>query len=147
MFLIYENGIRGGISQAIHKYAKSNNKYMKSYNKNVISSYLPYQDANNLYGWAMSKKLPVANFKWGNTNLYTEEIINNYNENSKYGAILEVDIEYPKKLHKLYLDLPFLTERKVINKTSQLITSFENKDKHCCIKTSLKSWIKILKSA
>ena len=147
MFLIYENGIRGGISQAIHKYAKSNNKYMKSYNKNVISSYLPYQDANNLYGWAMSKKLAVANFKWGNTNLYTEQIINNYNENSKYGAILEVDIEYPKKLPKLHLDLPFLAERKVINKTSELITSFENKDKHCCIKTSLKSWIKILKSA
>ena len=68
MLLMFEKGIRGGISQAIHKYAKSNNKYMKSYNKNVISSYLQYQDANNLYGWAMSKKLPIGNFKWDNTN-------------------------------------------------------------------------------
>ena len=75
MFLMYEEGIRGGISQAIHKYAKSNNKYMKSYNKNVILSYLQYQDANNLYGWAMSKKLPFGNFKWDNANSYTEEMI------------------------------------------------------------------------
>ena len=75
MLLMFEKGIRGGISQAIHKYAKSNNKYMKSYNKNVISSYLQYQDANNLYGWAMSKKLPFGNFKWDNANSYTEEMI------------------------------------------------------------------------
>ena len=75
MFLMYEEGIRGGISQAIHKYAKSNNKYMKSCNKNLISSYLQYQDANNLYGWAMSKKLPFGNFKWDNANSYTEEMI------------------------------------------------------------------------
>ena len=68
MLLMFEKGIRGGISQAIHKYAKSNNKYMKSYNKNVRLSYLQYQDANNLYGWAMSKKLPIGNFKWDNTN-------------------------------------------------------------------------------
>ena len=127
MLLMCEKGIRGGISHAIHKYAKSNNKYMKSYNKNVISSYLQYQDANNLYGWAMCKKLPIGNFKWDNTNSYTEEMIKNYDENNKYGALLEVYIEYPKELHIRHRDLPFLTERKVINKTSKLITSFENK--------------------
>ena len=53
MLLMVEKGIRGGICQAIHRHAKANNKYMKNYNKDIISSYLMYLDANNLYGWAM----------------------------------------------------------------------------------------------
>ena len=58
-----EKGIRGGICHAIHRYAKANNKYMKNYDKNIESSYLEYLDANNLYGWGMSQKLPVNGFK------------------------------------------------------------------------------------
>ena len=58
-----EKGTRGGIHQAIHRYAKANNKYMKNYDKHIIS-YLMYLDANNLCGWAMSQKLPVNGFKW-----------------------------------------------------------------------------------
>ena len=64
MLLMVEEGIRDGICQAIHKYAKANNKYMKNYVKRIISSYLMYLDANNLYGWAMSQKLSVNGFKW-----------------------------------------------------------------------------------
>ena len=63
MLLMAEKGIRGGICHAIHRYAKANNKYMKNYDKNIISSFLMYLDANNLYGWAMSQKLPVNGFK------------------------------------------------------------------------------------
>ena len=64
MLLMVEKWIRGGICHAIHKYAKANNKYMKNYDKNSISSYLMYLDANNLYGRGMPQKLPVSCFKW-----------------------------------------------------------------------------------
>ena len=63
MLLIVEKGIRGGICQAIHRHAKLNNKYIKNYDKDITSSYLAYLDANNLYGWKMSQKLPVNGFK------------------------------------------------------------------------------------
>ena len=66
MFLMFEEGIRGGISQARHKYARACNKYMKNYDKNTPLSYLMYLDANNLYGWVMCKKLPVGEFEWAN---------------------------------------------------------------------------------
>ena len=62
--LMVEKGIRGGIRHAIHRYAKANNKYLKNYDKNKGSLYIQYLDANNLYGWAMSQKLPVDGFKW-----------------------------------------------------------------------------------
>ena len=64
MLLMVEDGLRGGICHSIHRYAKANNKYMKNCNKDEESSYIQYLDANNLYGWAMSKKLPVNGFKW-----------------------------------------------------------------------------------
>ena len=56
--------IWGGICKATHRYAKANNKYMKIYDKNNESSYIEYLDANNLYGWAMSQKLPMNSFRW-----------------------------------------------------------------------------------
>ena len=62
MLLMIEKGIRGGMSQSTQKYAKANNKYMKNYDKSNESSYLKYLNANNLYGWAMSQKLPVNEF-------------------------------------------------------------------------------------
>ena len=63
MLMMVEKGIRGGVCHAIHRYAKANNKYMKNYDKNIELSYLMYLDANNLYGWAMFKKLTVNDFK------------------------------------------------------------------------------------
>ena len=78
MLLMVEEGIRGGICHSIHRYAKANNnKYMKNYNNNEESYYIQYLDANNLYGWAMSKKLPVYGFKWTDNNIINEKFIKN----------------------------------------------------------------------
>ena len=64
MLLMVEDGIRGGICQAIHRYVKANNKYMNNYDQNIESSYLMYLDASNLYAWAMILKLSINGFKW-----------------------------------------------------------------------------------
>ena len=121
-----EEGIRSGICHSIHRYARANNKYMKNYDKNEDSSYIQYLDTNNLYGWAMSEKLPVNGFKWVNNEI-KEELIKNYNENSDKGYILEVDIKYPRKLHDLQSDLPFLPKRMKIDKCKKLVCNLRNK--------------------
>ena len=132
MLLMVEKGIRGGICQATHRYAKANNKYMNNYDKSIESSYLMYLDANNLYGWAMSQKLPVNGFMWYNDHLsdFNEEFIKNYNENSDEGYFLQVDIEYPKQLWSSHKDLPFLPERKKLEKVEKLVCSIEDKEKY-----------------
>ena len=147
MLLMVEKGIRGEICHAIYRYAKANNKYMKNYNKYKEESFIQYLDANNLYGWAMSQKLPVSGFKWKkNMSKFTKELIKNYNEDSDKGYILEVDVKYPKKLHDLHSDLPFLPEGMKINKcTKHVICMIKKTSSQKIIKTSLKSWVNIKK--
>ena len=151
MLLMVEEAIKGGICHSIHRHATSNNKYMKNYDENKESSYIQYLDANNLYGCAMSQKLPVNGFKWiEDTSETNEEFIKNYDENNDKGYILEVDVKYPKKLHDLHSDLPFLSKRKKIDKRKKLVCNLRNKKIRCTykiIKTSIKSWIKIKKSS
>ena len=121
MLLMVEEGIRGGMCHAIHRYAKANNKYMKNYDEKEESSYIQYLDANNLYGWAMSQELPVIGFKWKKNMLkFTEEFIKNYDEDSDKAYILELDVRYLKKIHNLHSDLPFSPERLKINKSLSL---------------------------
>ena len=110
--LMIEKGIRGGISIISNRYGKANNKYMKDYNKKEASKYLMYVDANNLYGAAMSEKLPVHSFKWM-TNQEIENIFNNRIVQvwEKTPCILEVDLEYPEELHDLHNDYPLCPER------------------------------------
>ena len=139
MLLIVEEGIRGGICHSIHRHAKANNKYMENYDKNEEPSYIQYLDANNLYGWAMSQKLPVNNFKWvEDTSKRNEEFIKNYNENNKKGYILEVDVKYHKKLHDSHSDLPFLPKRMKIDKCKKLVCNLQNKKKYIVHIKSLK---------
>ena len=140
MLLMVEEGIRGGICHSIHRYAKADNKYMKNYNNNEESAYIQYLDANNLYGWAMSKKLSVNGFKWidNNETVINEDFLKNYDENSDIGYIFEVDVKYPKRLHDLHSDLPFLSERIEINKCKKLVCNLYDKKKYGVHINSLK---------
>ena len=139
MLLMVEEGMQGGICHSIQRYAKANNKYMKNYDKSKESSYIQYLDANNLYGWAMSQKLPVNDFKWlEDTSEINEEFIKNYDENNDKGYNLEVDVKYPKKLHNIHSDLPFLPKRMKIDKCKKLVCSLLNKNKYIIIIKSLK---------
>ena len=129
MLLMVEKGIRGGMCQAIHRYAKANNKYMNNYDKNIESSYLMYLDANNLYEWLMSQKLLVNGFKWvEELSEFNEDFVKNYDENSDRGYFLDVDVEYSKKLLSLYIDLPFLPERNKIKKCEKLVSNIHIKE-------------------
>ena len=146
MLLMVEKGTRGGSCQAIHRYVKANNKFLKNYNEDIISSYFMYFDANNLYGRSVSQNLPVNGFKWvKNLSKFNEIFIRNYNENSDKGHFLEVDVDYSKELFDLHKDLQFLPERKKVNKVEELICNIEHKEKICYVykslKTSPKSWI------
>ena len=112
MLLIAEKGIIVGICHSIYRYAKANNKYTKDYHKNKESSYIQYWEVNNLYGWAMSQKLPVNKFEWiEDTSQFNEDFMKNYNEESDKGHFLEVDVQYIEILHELHNGLPFLPER------------------------------------
>ena len=73
---------------------------MKDYDKNKESSCLQYLDVNNLYGWAMSQKLPVNNFELiEDTSQLNEDFMKSYTEENDEGYFLEVDVQYPKQLH------------------------------------------------
>ena len=156
-----EKGMRGGISTITHRYAQANNKYMKNYDPEKKSSYILYLDANNLYGWAMSQKLPTGDFRW----IPSPEYINldSYDENSAKGLILEVDLEYPPELHQLHNDYPLAPEKIVvreemlsdysreilgregmtIGKVQKLIPNLKDKEKYVLHYRNLQLYLKL----
>ena len=149
MLLMFEKGIRGGISMISNRYGEANNKYMGNrYNKNKLSKYLMYLDANNLYGCAMSEKLPIHSFKWLSIGemekLFNNRVVQIW---EKTPCILEVDLEYPKNLHDLHNDYPFCPERvECKNGVEKLIPNLRDKTKYVihyknliqCLKAGMK---------
>ena len=131
MSLMFEKGIRGGISIISNRYGEANNKYMrKGFNKNKPSKYLMYLDANNLYGCAMSMKLPTHGFKWL-TGGEMEKIYENRHNLNKIPCILEVGLKYPENLHDLHNDYPFCPEKvKCKNGVEKLIPNLRDKKKY-----------------
>ncbi|KAL9960469.1 hypothetical protein ACROYT_G033932 [Oculina patagonica] len=115
MHLFVERGIRGGISMVSKRYAKANNPCVEGYDPSKPKKHIMYLDANNLYGWAMSKPLPKSGFRWKRV-MPTEKEIMRKKEFEKTGWILEVDLEYPAELHKEHNSYPLAPEKKKINK-------------------------------
>ena len=107
MLMMVEKGIRGGVSMISTRYGKANNPYMNNYDPDQPTKYISYLDANNLYGWAMSKHLPTHGFKW----MKREEL----KDWKTQPCILEVSLTYPEKLHDLHNDYPLAPERVTVN--------------------------------
>ena len=98
MLMMFEKGIRGGITHISKRYAEANNKYMSDFNPNKPTTFIQYLDANNLYGCAMSQRLPTHGFK-GLKDLTvesTKELLSQRLSNA--GCIVEVDLKYLRKL-------------------------------------------------
>ena len=104
MLLMFDRGIRGGITQSIHRYVEANNKYMDKFDPEKPSSYIQYLDANNLYGWAMFQPLPTGGFKWFGIGI---DQVHKLSKREDYGYILEVDVKYPTEIHDSHDELPF----------------------------------------
>ena len=126
MLLMIEKGIRGGISNAFKRYAKANNKFMKNFDPELKSSFIVYLDANNLYGWAMSKPLPVGEFDW-----MSEKELGDWErfvDEEGVGCILEVDLEYPRELHDFHNDFPLAPEKLALGKVEKLTQNLRDKE-------------------
>ena len=127
MLLMFEKGIRGGISMISNRHGKANNSYMDDeYDDKLPPKYITYLDANNLYGWAMCKPLPTRDFKW----MDDDELTSWKNYGSSNACILEVDLEYPKELHDLHNDYPLAPERLVLGKVEKLVPNLNDKIKY-----------------
>ena len=114
MYLMVENGIRGGISMISQKFAKANNPYLEDHDPEQPNSYIMYLDANNLYGWAMSQCLPTSQFAWVPQEELEQLDVMTIDKEADQGYILEVDLEYPAALHDLHSDYPVAPERRTI---------------------------------
>ncbi|XP_050437828.1 uncharacterized protein LOC126844028 isoform X2 [Adelges cooleyi] len=135
MLLMFENGIRGGLTQASKRYSKANHAKTPQYNPAEPNSWIIYLDATNLYGWAMSQALPLGNFKWyeGDHSVHTvKHLLKKCDKKSKTGLMLEVDIEYPRSLHDKHSDLPFMCERLTPagSRIKKLVATLQNKQRY-----------------
>ena len=149
MLMMFEQGIRGGITHISKRYAEANNKYMKNYNPKKESSYIQYLDANNLYGWAMSQQLPTHGFKWMR-NLTKEslmEILEKANHSmsnrGRKGYIFEVDLEYPSSLWEDHNDYPLAPEKMIVNGVEKLICHFKPRKNYVVHYRNLRQYLEM----
>ena len=133
MYLMIVKGIRDGVSMISTPYSKANNPYTgDKYDPNSPAKYIPYLDANNLYGWAMSKSLPIHEFEWMN-----EEDLNNW---ENIPCIFEVDLEYPQELHDKHNDYPLAPEKFKVGKVEKLIPNLYDKKKYVIHRDNMKQY-------
>ena len=149
MLMMFERGIRGGITHVSKRYAEANNKYMKDYNPNKETSYIQYLDANNLYGWAMSQQLPTHGFKWMKdiTVEKVDEILEKANHSmsniGRKGYIFEVDLEYPENLWETHNGYPLAPEKMIVNGVEKLICHFKPRKNYVVHYRNLRQYLEM----
>lgn len=160
MYLMTEKGIRGGMCMVSHRFARANNPAVEGYDESKPNSHIMYLDANNLYGYSMIQSLPTGGYKWVKPDCWDAKRIAKYDPDSKYGYIMEVDLEYPAELHKLHDDYPLAPEgtafpdspymedlKKVIGnktvKTPKLIPNLNDKEKYVIHIRNLKQYLEL----
>ena len=154
MLIMFERGIRGGISHISKRYAEANNKYMDNYDPNK-PFHIQYLDANNLYGWAMSQSLPTDGFKWMK-NLTKENVMDilekvnhsmtdpkEQERHSSRGYIFEVDLEYPTELWQQHNDYPLAPEKININGVEKLICHFKPRKNYVVHYRNLRQYLEM----
>ena len=136
MLLMVEKGIRGGVSMISTRYGKANNKYMPKgeYDPGKPTTYIPYLDANNLYGWAMSKKIPTHGFRW----MTPWQLVNWMH----HTCFVEVDLEYPLDLHDLHNDYPLAPDHLQMGVVEKLIPNLQRKENYVVHYEALKTYVK-----
>ena len=141
MLMMFERGIRGGISHISKRYATANNKYMNDFDESKPSTFIQYLDANNLYGWAMSQKLPIKGFKW--IHVDKSKVLKLLEKkDTNIGYIFEVDLDYPSSLWDSHNDYPLTPEKMNIDKIDKLICSFLPKKHYVLHYKNLKQYLK-----
>lgn len=134
MFHFFKKGIRGGVSSCISRKAIANNQFVPQYDPAQPKVFIAYLDATNLYGYSMIQYLPQSNFTWLSPPEIENFIVNDVDDESNWGYVLEVDLHYPPTLHDLHNDLPFCPENMVppVPKAtmSKLIPNLYDKSKY-----------------
>ena len=150
MLMMFERGIRGGISHISKRHAKANNKYMVDYNPDEPSTYIQYLDANKLYRRAMSQSLPTHGFKWMRD--LTKETVMDILEKANHsmlnprkgkGYIFEVDLEYPLDLWKSHNDYPLAPEKMIVNGVEKLICHFKPRKNYVVHYRNLRQYLEM----
>ncbi|KXZ46501.1 hypothetical protein GPECTOR_43g938 [Gonium pectorale] len=114
MVLMFEKGMRGGISMISTRYAKANNPQVQGYDPSQPASWITYLDANSLYAWAMQRPLPVGGFEWADPAAFTREKIMTLDDEGSRGYVLMVDLAYPPELHEAHNLYPLAPEHMLV---------------------------------
>ncbi|KAJ1526545.1 hypothetical protein ONE63_008132 [Megalurothrips usitatus] len=166
--LLWEEGMRGGIASINERHAVANNPFIPdSYDPANESTYIMYYDANALYAAAMSRPLPVSDFRFlcaSEVSEFDEDRIKAIEVNDEWGFLFEVDLEYCTDLHDKHNDYPLAPERlkpshknlsplqKKLQKkfnlpkncpTEKLIPNLNDKTKYVVYGTTLKLYLEL----
>ena len=134
MLLMFERGIRGGITQSVHRWAIANNPYTNTIHLNQLNTFNTWMliiytvgQCHNLYLLEEFKCIDVRENK-----VEPKKMVETLAKNSKwgYGYLLEVDVEYPRELHNHHNDLPFLCEKIKVNGVEKLVPNLYDKEKN-----------------